>query len=276
MLGQFGDYTLLDKLGAGDMGTTYRAQYGGQPVVLKLLDKVDSSSTFQREAAVEIIEFAATLQNPRLVPILAALDAEEKIGVVMPLFPMGSIGSLMAQGKSIPPKHGLKLIGQIASGLAFLHGQEVAHGSVKPSNILLDAEGNALLTDLSMAHLREMGLIPTTPTQEHMFFKMPEREYHATPEVMADVFSLAVLTYLLLAGKLPFAEPEPEARGIIEAGGLPPAIAAVLRRAMNPHLRLRYPDINTFMTAIRDATQGKVDPETEKVFGVNAPPPEEA
>lgn len=280
MNGKFGDYTLNDALGSGDMGTVYRAQPrdGGQPVALKILDKVDTASAMKRGGAVELMEFAATLTHPRLQPIRAILDDPEgdgRLGLVMDYAPLGSIGSLSAAGKAIPPKLGLKIVGQLAAALSFLHGQEVAHGSIKPNNVLLlDGEGNATLTDLSMAHLRELGFIPPNGiTEQHQYFMQPERMYHSTPTIEGDVFSLAVLAYFLLTGRIPFDNPEPEARGIVPALNLPPAFAAVLRRAINPHLHQRYRTIEEFMAVLKDASQGRVDPDTEKVFGLKATPP---
>ncbi len=276
-MGNFGEYTIIETLGTGDMGTTYRAQHPQQPepVALKILDKIDTSSQMKREAGVELIEFAMTLNNPRLQPITAILDNPEgdgRVGIVMPLAPLGSLGDWMRQGKLPPPKLGLKLIALLASALGYLLGQEVALGSLIPNFILLYGEDNLTLTDLPMAHLREMGFIPTEATTQHLLFMPPEREYHAPPELIGDVYSLAVLAYLLLAGNMPFTEPEPETRGVIPPHNLPPALVAVLRRAMNPHLRLRYQNLNELMTALKAAVQGKVDSQTERVFGVNAPP----
>lgn len=277
---KFGEYTLGDVLGSGDMGTTYRAIHPAkiEPVALKILDKVDSTNTFKRGSAVEILEFAASLNHPRLTPIDAVVEVVDEdgggqLGIAMPLSAAGSLSDLMKQGKKIAPKDGLKVLAQLASGIQYLHDQEVAHGSIKPSNVLFDAEGVAHLTDLPMAHLRELGLVPKEPTKQHLLFMAPEREYHASPEIIGDVFSLGVIAYLLLAGKMPFTDPDPDARKPIEQAGLPPAVAAVLRRELNPQLRFRYPTLTAFMMALKESTQGKTDPDTERLFGVNVPPP---
>jgi serine/threonine-protein kinase len=273
MSGQFGDYHLLEVIGSGDMGTTHRAQHFDQtePVALKILDKIDSSSDMQRGAAVEILEFAASFKHERLHPILEVLDSphgEGRLALVMPLSPIGSVQSVAAKGNKINPKHGFKLVAQVASGLQYLHSQEVAHGDIKPSNILLDDEGDATITDLSMAHLREFGYVPGQPSEQHMYYAPPEREYHGSVQTEHDVYSLAVLTYYLLTGEIPFDDPMPEARTIIPPRNLPPAVAAVLRRALGPQLRLRYATLDDFMSTLKAATRGEVDTETEKLFGV--------
>lgn len=274
MAEQFGDYTLLESLGSGDMGTTYRATDNntGEEVALKILNKVDSSNEYKRGSALEIIEFTMSMSHPRMQPITTAVEADDKLGIVTPIAANRSLADYIKTNK-VPPKVGLKLVAQLASAIQYLHDQEVAHGSIKPSNILMDAEGNVSLTDLSMAHLRELGFVPEKPTKQQLFFMQPEKEYHAAPEIVGDVFSVAVLTYFLLSGKLPFNDPDPDARNPVEGGGLPPAMAAVLRKELNPQPRFRYTDLPSFMNALKDATQGKVDPETERLFGVAAPPP---
>ncbi len=276
----FGNYTLLEPIGRGDMGTTYRAQSpDNELVALKILDRVTIKNIGQLGSAVDLARFAATLTHPRLHPTIEVIELEEEeggqVGIVSPLAPAGSLGNIFARGAKIPGKQAFKMLGQLASALQHLHDQEVAHGSIKPTNVLLNPEGDASLTDLSMAHLRELGLIPAEgPTKQHQFFLPPEREYHAAPEVVGDVFSLGVLAAMMLTGKLPFDEPQPEARGPIRLEGLPAPLATVLRRELNPQLRFRYPDLGSFMTALKDATQGKVDPETERLFGVRENPPQ--
>ncbi|MFP4322363.1 MAG: serine/threonine-protein kinase [Anaerolineales bacterium] len=274
-MGNLGPYSLAGKLGAGDMGTCYKTA-ANPPQCLKVLDKIDTSARMQREAGIEIIEVAATLEHPRLWNIDAVLDSPDgngQVAVVMPLSPVGSLADLFKKGKQPPPKVAFGMITQVSEALGYLHEQEIAHGSIKPSNVLLDKNGGAHLTDLPMAHLRELGFVPAQPTKMQLLFMPPEREYHAPPDIAADVFGLAVLAYLLLTTKMPFTETEAAARGIVPQHNLPPALCAVLRRAVNQHTRLRYTSLDELMTALRDASRGKVDEQTERVFGVNAPPP---
>lgn len=264
------DYTLLDKLGTGDMGTCYRATHpdSATPVVVKLLDRVDTSNHMKRGSAMEILEFVTGLQHSRLHPLSRAIETDEgEIALVMPFAAQRSLADVLAQQGKLPSKLALQIVAQTASALQFLHEQEVAHGSIKPTNILLNEEGRVSVTDLSMAHLRELGFVPAQMTEQHQYYLSPEREYHSPPIIEGDVFSLSVLAYYLLVGKLPFDDPEPEARSPVPTGGLPPAIAAVLRRAVNPLPRLRYTDLTSFMEALKLATQGKVDEQTEKLFG---------
>ncbi len=271
----FGNYTLGPAMGDGDMGTVHKAQntQTQEVVALKILDKVDTSREGMRGAAVELIEFAASLTHPQMHPISQVIESDDGlVGIVMPMAVARSVNRYLVEGKTIPRAAATKVITQIASALHFLHEQEVAHGSVKPTNVLLDAQGNAALSDLPMTHLRELGLIPKEPSLMQRFYMAPEVVYHASPEPLHDVFSLGVLAYHLLTGRIPFDDPEPLARKKISPEGLPSILVPVLLRAMTPRTRLRYPSIAAFMQDFQGAGNGKIDPETERLFHLSDEP----
>ncbi|NDJ85579.1 MAG: protein kinase [Chloroflexi bacterium] len=277
---RFGPELIGPKLGDGDMGAVYKAGHveTREMVALKILDQFDLPGQYDREAAVELIEFAGTLQHPRLHPIIAALESEEaggRIGIVMPLATGGSLWDHLKSGRKIPPREAWQLIASIANGVNFLHGQEVAHGSLKPSNVLLDNDGTPTLTDLPMAHLRESGLVPPQPTELHQHFLRLESDYNSPPTIQGDVFALAGLTYTILAGRLPFNDPHPNARSIPEPAGLPAAIYSVLLRGLTNRTQLRYPSVVAFLQDLKGAREGKIDPQTAQWFTVTVDEPSE-
>lgn len=270
----FGPYETGPKIGEGDMGTVYQATHTetSAVVALKILDKVDVGRKMDREAAAEVLEFAAGLHHQYLHPITQVLETEEgggMLGFVMPLASGRSLGDHLSRGRKIPVKHTLKILGNVAEALIFLHRQEVAHGAIKATNILLDSDANPTLSDLPMAHLRDFGLVPPTgPTLLQQYYLPPEMVYNATPEIRGDIFSLAVLTYHMLTSEYPFDDPEPEARNRPKQHDLPPAIYYVLLRGMTQRLRMRYPSVKAFVEDFQGARRGQIDPETERLFKV--------
>src|SRR5690606_10313931 len=136
----FAPYEISQAFGKGDMGTDYVAQdtRSGQTVALKVLDQFDLSAKMDREAIVEIVRFAATLQHPHLHPILDVLATEAEgglVAIITPMAPARSLGDYLKAGKKIPAKHALNIINRLAQALDFLHRQDVAHGGVKPTNV---------------------------------------------------------------------------------------------------------------------------------------------
>ncbi|NDJ85858.1 MAG: protein kinase [Chloroflexi bacterium] len=274
----FGPYQVGPKVGEGDMGHVHQARdtRTDQVVALKILDQFDLRGKFDREAAMELIEFAASIQYERLHPILQVIESDAdqgKLGIAMPVASGRSLWDHLKSGRSIPQKNAVQIIGAVAAALDFLHRQEVAHGAVKPSNVLLDRSGTATLTDLPMAHLRELGLRPAAPTELQQYYLLTEATYFSPPSMPDDVFALAVLAFHLLTGRLPFDDPRVEARGIPPEGGLPSLVHAVLLRGMTDNVHLRYESIAALMQDFKGAFRGKIDEQTEHWFLKETPPP---
>lgn len=276
---QITHYEVGKKLGEGDMGSVYIAKdtRNDRRVALKVLHKIDMKAEMDRGAAAEIIEFAAGIQHPNLHPIIDVIDTNENggvLGLVMPTA-AASVGDFFRQSKTIPPKHGVKILETVAGLLHDLHRQEVAHGSIKPTNVLLDRQGQASVTDLPMAHLRDFGMVPAQATELQQHYIHVDLMYHSTPEYAADLYALAAFGYHLLAGHLPFSDPRPEVRRVERPPleHLPPDVYAVLMRGMTHRKTLVYPDIPTFMADLKLALQGEsIDRQTARWFHIDRSP----
>lgn len=286
MTTQFGPYQLTAKLGSGDMGTVYRATDSrtGSEVALKVLHPFRQlSSSMERDAAIELIEFAATIQHEGLHRIQEAFEFEDetggKIGIVMPIASAQSLYDHLAAGKRLAQRHAFVIIDKIAETLTYLHNQEVAHGSIKPTNVLLEQNAKFTVTDLPMAHLREMGLVPATPSRLQQYYLLSESTYLSPPSIADDVFALGVLTYHVLTGRLPFDDPEPEARNQPSGDDLAPLVYFVLLRAMTNRPILAYPTVADFMHDLHLARDGQpIASETAQWFTVKPKdmPPDES
>ncbi len=277
----FGSYVFGNKLGEGDMGTVYQAQHQqtSETVAIKVIDQFDFSSDMKRGAVVEVLEFVQQLEHKSLFPIKQILesgDGNGRVGIVMPLAGGRSLNDHLSAGRTIPRKNALMIVASLAGALQFLHQQEVAHGSVKPTNVLLGNDGSAAFTDLAMAHLRgDLGLVPPKATLLHEYYLPPEVLYHAPPEIRGDIFGLGVMTYHLLTGKIPFDNPVHEARQALPPQeNLPPHVYYVLLRAITHRTELRYKTIADFMLDLKGGWAGQIDPETERLFRIEQAPPD--
>lgn len=277
----FGPYQLTSKLGSGDMGTVYKAtdSRNGQDVALKVLDQFSKlASSMERDAAVELIEFAATIQHEGLHRILEVIESEDehggRVGIAMPIAAAQSLYDHLATGKRLAERHAFMVIEKIAEAISFLHSQEVAHGSIKPTNVLLEQNAKFTITDLPMAHLREMGFVPATPSRLQQYYLLSESTYLSPPAIADDIFALGVLSYHVLTGRLPFDDPEPEARKAPSGDDLAPLVHSVLLRAMTNRPILAYPSVAEFVQDLRLAREGQqIDAETAKWFTVKPKDP---
>ena len=274
-------YELGKKLGEGDMGSVYLATntQNRQSVALKVFHKVNMKAEMDRGAAAEVIEFAAGIKHPQLFPILEVIDTNENGGILAVVMPpaAASIGDFFAQGKRIPPKNVLSVLESVAGFLHFLHQQDIAHGSIKPNNVLLDRQGNAFVTDLAVASLREMGMLPQ-PTTVQLHYLHVDLMYHSTPESAGDLYALAQLAYHMLTGRLPFSDPRAEVRRVepIAQENLSAAVFSVILRGMTHRKNLVYPDVLAFVADLKRALHGQaIDSETQRWFEVNVQNPDD-
>jgi eukaryotic-like serine/threonine-protein kinase len=268
-------YELGKKLGSGDMGSVFQATdtRTDEQVALKILHNIDMQSAMDRGAAAEVLEFAAGITHAAMHPILKVIDTDERGGILAVAMPLAaaSVYDFMQAGKRIPPNRVYTVIETIASVLQNLHQNEIAHGSVKPTNVLLDRSGNAALTDLAMAHLRDMGMIPAEATLLQQHYIHVDLMYHSTPEFAADIFALATLAYHMLTYKLPHSDPRPAIRQSEKPSQetLGSEMFAVLLRGMTHRKMLVYPDVGSFMEDFKCAFNGQsIDSETEHWFRV--------
>jgi serine/threonine protein kinase len=212
---RLGDYHLRALLGVGGMAEVYRAY--DMTLMREVAVKVLAEA--QVEDATYVDRFrtetrrAAALSHPHLVPVYHA--GEEEVGgqrllyLVMPLS-HESPHDLLARERKLPYAEAAWLVLQVADGLEAAHAAGLIHRDVKPENILLDAEGQALLADFGIA--REARYADTDgssmlDTDGHAGtpqYMAPEQLRGASIDRRADIYALGAVLYELLTGRLPF------------------------------------------------------------------------
>jgi eukaryotic-like serine/threonine-protein kinase len=188
-------YEVIELLGEGAGGVVYRATDGIREVALKVLRSADPTAQkrFAREA-----RLAAESRSRHLVEILDVGDDY----LVMPFYPGGSLASRVP----LSVAETTKLAAELGRGLDALHARGVIHRDVKPSNVLLDADGAAVLTDFGLAR----GTDSTQLTREgqllgSLHYLAPELIEGGPATTASDLYALGCLLYECIAGAPPFA-----------------------------------------------------------------------
>lgn len=240
-----GQYRLVRLLGRGGMGSVYLARdlTLDREVAIKVV-KTDADSRevfdrFRREART-----AARLSHPNIVPLHAFGEVEGMPYVVMGYVRGESLATRLRRDGKLPEDEGRRVLAEIADALDHAHRQGVVHRDVKPDNVLLEDEsGRALLTDFGVAKalgkgdtLTRAGSIVGTP-----HYMSPEQAAgRGDIDGRSDIYSLGVMAYAMLAGRLPF------------EGG---TAADVLTK----HLTQEPPPLRSLATALSDSTAQVVD-----------------
>src|SRR5690606_6084753 len=211
---QLGDYRITSRLASGGMARVYKGMdYKLQrPAAIKVLElhTADHDQTitarFKREARA-----VAALEHPNIIPIYQ-YGEDEATGVyflAMKLIKGRDLANELrrlrkTKSQLMDVDRALHIMAQIASALDYAHSQEIIHRDVKPSNILIDKDDHAVLTDMVLV-LRvssETTMGTAFGTQRYIATEQATSSDKAVPQ--SDIYSFAVILYELLAGQTPF------------------------------------------------------------------------
>ncbi|KAH7440690.1 hypothetical protein KP509_03G006000 [Ceratopteris richardii] len=192
-------------LGKGTLGTSYRATVDeGVSVCVKRFREVDA----ERQYTCKHIEMLGSLQHPNLVPLRAYFFAVRGKLLVSDYMPKGSLSSLLHGNKRevrepLDWQSRLAIAEGTAKGLVFLHSKKVVHGNVKSSNVVMDADMEARLTDYSMIQLVPLKGDEGATLRPSAYTPPESREDPRKVTYKGDVYSFGVLLLELVTGRSP-------------------------------------------------------------------------
>ena len=210
MLGELGDYELLEEVGRGGQGVVFRARQKSlnRTVALKVISLGQWASKahlkrFRREA-----EAAASLDHPCIVPIYEVGERDGSCYFSMKFVEGGQLDEVVRR-TLMSIRQAAELIAKIARTVHYAHEHGILHRDIKPGNVLLDEKGEPHLTDFGLARLVETEST-VTRTMEVLgtpSYMAPEQAmgHNAAISSATDVYGLGAVLYQLLTGQPPFA-----------------------------------------------------------------------
>ena len=250
---RFSRYELREELGHGGMATVYRAYdpLFQRKVALKilnreLLDDLDVRAGFERETRI-----IARLEHTAIVPVYDVGHDNNQLFFVMRYMAGGSLTKRI-QSRSLSLSQMAHILQRVAAALDYAHDRGVVHRDLKPDNILFDEYNNAYISDFGIAkltraatRLTNSGIIGT-PT--HM---SPEQAKGEDVDGRSDIYSLGVVLFEMLSGKMPYEARTPLGLALKHAAypvprilslnpNLPPDVEAVTEKVMAKERDKRY------------------------------------
>ena len=267
-----GPYRIISQVGQGGMATVYKAYQPSMDrnVAIKVLpgqlaESREFTARFQQEARI-----IARLEHPHILPVF---DYGESGGVsyfVMRYLEAGTLKTKMEAG-TLSWNEIDRLFTQLAEALGYAHSQGVIHRDLKPANALVDSQGNLFLTDFGIAKLLESASPRLTQTDAIMgtpAYISPEQAKAVKVDQRSDIYSLGIILYEMVTGRVPFVADTPLAVILKHVSDplpppsavktdIPEAIERVILKALAKEPDDRYATAADFLAAWKRALEEK-------------------
>jgi serine/threonine protein kinase len=211
-----GPYRIEAILGEGGMGQVFRATHAqtGAAVALKLLRPELANDEALIRRLLREARAAGAVEHRHLVRVLDAGQADGRHYLALELVPGVSVGQRIDDEGPLPLDDVVRIAADVAAGLDALHRAGILHRDVKPSNVLLDGEGAARLTDFGLAKGHDYSAL-TLPGQMlgTIDYLAPELIRGDEPTAGSDIYAFGCLVYACVAGQPPFG-----GRGMLQIG----------------------------------------------------------
>ena len=258
-------YTVERELGQGGMAIVYLARdlRHDRPVALKVL-RPELAATLGPERFQREIHVAARLQHPHILTVHDSGEAAGQLWFTMPFVEGESLRDRLRRERQLPLDDALRIAAEAARALEYAHRQGIVHRDVKPENILLTRDGSTLVADFGIARalvgddgITRTGMAIGTPA-----YMSPEQASgDRALDARTDLYSLASVTYEMLAGEAPWSGPSAQAIAARRLAGPPPSLRVVrpsvpaavddaIRRALAPIAADRFATIGQFGDAL--------------------------
>jgi len=201
---RIGQFDILDEIGRGGMGVVYLARQPslGRLVAVKVMQVDDAALTARLKNEARVL---AELQHPHIVSVLDVGDDGGFPYYAMAYCAGGSLAQVLERDGTLTGGQAAQVLAVVAEALAAMHDRGLVHRDVKPSNVLLSADGEPYLSDFGLALGGGSGRVTSSgAVLGTIGYAAPELLGEEEVTSAADVFSLGVMGYQLLAGVLPF------------------------------------------------------------------------
>lgn len=267
-----GRYSLERELGRGGMGIVYLARDVAldRLVALKLLPPHLASDPALRHRFLNEARTSAKLSHPNIIPIFSVEEVSDLVFFVMAFVDGETLGQRVRSRGPLTPSEAARILREVAWGLAYAHAQGVVHRDIKADNILIESgSGRALVADFGIARVtRSSGVTGVGEILGTAEYMSPEQASGEPVDGRSDIYSLGVVAFYALSGKLPFEGPSVAAilaRHITQAAppiaqvceGVPSKLARSVDRCLEKDPAARFPKAEDLADAVAASIEAR-------------------
>jgi eukaryotic-like serine/threonine-protein kinase len=264
-----GRYEMLEELGRGGMGIVYKAvdKKLKRTVALKFLPWEWTSNPQAKERFAREAQAAAALDHPHICTVHEIDEAEGRMFISMAFVEGETLKTRIARGP-LKIEESLDLALQVAEGLREAHAKGIVHRDIKSANIMVMANGQAKIMDFGLARISGGTQLTAEPkTMGTIAYMSPEQSRGETVDHRTDLWSLGVVLYEMVGGRLPFAgehdlavmhsilKDEPRPLSAVRPG-VPESIETVIERAMEKDPAARYASAEEMIADLKAVSEG--------------------
>ena len=277
---RIGAYEILGVLGRGESATIYlgRELFPARDVAIKVYDaqrlKSEDRKVFRSLFLKETL-LAKRLTHPNITQVYDAAADDERAYIVMELAREGSLDRFCTADGLLAPRRVAQLLESCCDALSYANAQGVFHRDLKPANILLGADGEAKVSDFGVAFSNlafdsTRSMVVGSPA-----YMAPEQIAGETVSAKTDIYSLGIVLYKMLTGRLPIAADTPAALitrimlGNLPGPGearpeIPPLFDVIFARATARDPAMRYASWEEFAAELREISEPDGEPSTDR------------
>jgi serine/threonine-protein kinase len=278
-----GRYRLLERLGAGGAACVYRAEDVrlGRDVAMKVLhpgltEDEEVVERFRREA-----RSAASLSHPHVVAIYDHGEVGETHYIAMEYVAGRSLKSIIRDEGPLEPARAIDLTVQILRAAKAIHERGIIHRDLKPHNAIVDAAGGLKVIDFGIARACEPDITEIGSVFGSVHYLSPEQADGALVTTASDLYSIGVILYEALAGRLPFSGETPMAVALkhVRDRPTPPTafnhavtreLESTVMRALEKDPAIRFADADTFIEALTETSGAPPEKERRREHGIGS------
>ncbi len=248
-------YRLLAQQGAGGMAVVYRAndEALGRTVALKIMRPNLSKDANARQRFLTEAQHIARLQHPNIVTLYDLLSEDDHFVLVMEFIEGRDLKRELRDRGTLPVQRAVDIAAQLGAGLGYAHRHGIVHADVKSQNVLLTADGRVKITDFGIAKaFRRAAPAAKSATvwgSPHYF--APEQALGAAPTPESDIYSLGIVLFEMLTGRLPYRGDDQKELALAHLRediplvsaynpNVPPPLVNIVRKLMSKDAAARY------------------------------------